>query len=435
MSKSKSLIIKNLLLFCKFFDLYGLFIKKKPKFYTTCSGIISICVISIIISTFSSFISSWLNKEKMTIIPSSISYSSVELLARNQNYEYDFNYQNYYIYWVITAILPNGTAMNTQQLKNYYNYAVIYRSVTNVEEVMTTEPCKIDYQDIFLGLDEEKIKNDAGNIAPNRICIKDHFKMGLFLNQNISSVLRPAFYFNIFKCVNSTGNNNSCASQQAIDDIIKYTYVQTSLPLTVYDFNNVKKSQKNVYDYQYTYLDKLMSKYYLYQLTPTLLYIDDGIVSEDYHLQSINFNPNLNYDPSIKNPEDPLLTVAFGLNLNFQIYYLKNMKLNEIAGNLGGLINAIFLVGRLFCLSYNSLVLRFKIIQSTFHRSNLKKERAKILPKEKTDEIGKKSIVSKIVKNFSFLSFLFPSKEVREFYKKGSKNLHEYLDNNKTDRI
>ena len=113
------------------------------------------------------------------------------------------------------------------------------------------------------------------------------------------------------------------------------------------------------------------------------------------------------------------------------MYYLKNLKLNEIAGSLGGLINAIFLLGKLLCITYNSIYLRFKIISSTFATaSNSKKENADIHPKGMVESqmTPKSSANSKIAKDFSYCSYLFPSKEVRRFYQMGSKYLHEYLD-------
>ena len=97
----------------KMFDLYGqnvnLFINKKSKFHSTASGFISIGIIFVIIYAFAQFIASWLNGEKMTIIPSAISYSIAEILAKNMTFAYDFDYHNYYLYFVFYATLPNGT--------------------------------------------------------------------------------------------------------------------------------------------------------------------------------------------------------------------------------------------------------------------------------------------------------------------------------------
>ena len=431
MQSRKTYGVKILQHIFKFFDLYGqnvnLYINKKPKFYSACSGIISMGVIVIIIFTFIGFIDSWLNNEKMTAIQSSFSYSAMELLSKNQNYEYDFNYKNYYIYWSFWAALPNGTTLVVKDLIKYYTYNVTYLNENYIPSRLETEPCKIDQQDVFLGLDEAIRESDSGKIAINRICIKDNFKMGLFPNKDISFVFEPEMYFSLYQCVNSTNNNNSCAPQEEIDEIIKYTTVQSTIPSTLFDFKNYKKPQKNIYQYHYTKLEKSMLKYYTNYMITTSLYLDNGLINDDYSHQSTNFNPNLDYDPKFRAADEPLYVLDCLLDLSFQDYYLRNEKLNEIAGNLGGLINAIFLLGKLLCITYNSIYLKFKIINSTFSHSN--KTHPDVFQKGIVKVgISKGSITAKIARNFSYCSYLFPSKDVRKFYEKGAKHLHEYLD-------
>ena len=286
-----SLVIKNLQQFFKFFDLYGqnvnLFINKKPKFYTPFSGLISMAVISIILLTFTGYISSWINNEKITPIPSSNSYSSLELLAQNQIYEYEFNYENYAIYWVISATLPDGTYFGTNDLKNYYTYHIIKGDEYFNREELISEPCKTDQMDIFLGMDEATIDQDRGKISTNRICIKDQFKLGIFPNTTIQYVVTSDLSFYMFPCVNSTSNNNSCASQEAIDEVIQYTLVQTSIPTTMYDFKNSKKLKKNVYNYHLTRLDKTLEKNYMNSLTMLCAYNNGVCISVlfDWHIE------------------------------------------------------------------------------------------------------------------------------------------------------
>ena len=231
--------------------------------------------------------------------------------------------------------------------------------------------------------------------------------------------------------MNSTDNKNSCAAQEAIDEMIKYTTVQATVPTTLYDFKNTKKSQKNVYDYRNTKIEKSMVKFYKNQIITTNLYMDDGLLYDDYQLQSTNFNPNIDYDPFIRNNSvDPLYMFVYTISFNTQNYYLRNQKINEIAGNLGGLINAIFLIGKLICIAYNSIYLKFKIIRTTFEFSSTRKQNLEISPNNMRESIinSKTSLSSKITRGFSYCSYLFPSKEVRMFYQKGSKYLYEYID-------
>ena len=427
MPSSKYFIVKTMQRTLRFFDLYGqtinFFIKKKTQFYSAFSGLIRIGVIVIIIFTFTGFISSWVNKEKMIVIPSSISYSVGELLTKNESYEYQFDYKNYYIYWVIAADFPDGTSLVTEELKNYFSYSIRYTSELGIDQELFTEPCKTDQMDEFIGLDEAVIKKDMGNTNDYRICIKNGFKMGLFPDNKTSMVYYPSFTFQIYQCVNSTKNNYSCATEEAIDEIIKYSYVQTTIPTTAFDFNNIKKPQKNNYDYKITYFDKSIRKRYINDMTTTKLYTDYGLISDDYRVESTNFNPKIDYDPYIRQSvDDPLFQFTCNVGFNFQFYYLRNLKLNEVIGSLGGLINAVVLLGKFFSLTYNSINLRMEIIKSTFSKSNSKAA----FPKNIFD--SQKTISAKILRSFSYCANLFPSKEVRTFYQKGSQNLHEYLD-------
>ena len=114
------------------------------------------------------------------------------------------------------------------------------------------------------------------------------------------------------------------------------------------------------------------------------------------------------------------------MNQNFQIYYQRNQKINEIAGSLGGLLNAIFLLGKLVCFTYNAIYLRLKIIRFTFSNISPKPYNAEIFPKPKNSSKG--SISSMLPLQFVSFRGCFPTKQALAFYKKGAANLHEYLD-------
>ena len=95
-------------------------------------------------------------------------------------------------------------------------------------------------------------------------------------------------------------------------------------------------------------------------MTTTKLYTDYGLISDDYRVESTNFNAKIDYDPYIRQSvDDPLFHFTCGFN--FQFYYMRNLKLNEDIGSLGGLINAVVLLGKFFSLTYNSINLRIEI--------------------------------------------------------------------------
>ena len=417
---------------CKLFDLYGqnvnLFINKKPKFYSTFSGIMSIGVIFIIIYAFQGFISSWVNREKMVVISSSISLGVSELLTSNKTYAYEFDYTNYYVYFIVEAFLPNGTLLRNEALSKYVTYNYTYFSNDFIYEPLQWEYCQVQYQDVFLGLDEDTQNQDKGKINKNRICVRDSFQMGLFPDPVNQRVNQPEFYFSVYPCINSTNNNNSCASAAEQDEMMNYLVVQTSIPTTLYDFRNSQQPQKTFYDYQNIKLDKSLVKEYSNGIIPTLLYTDYGLIYDDYRLIETSFNPKISYDPKVRQQSDPYFVFDFMVDQNFQMYYQRNQKINEIMGSLGGLLNAIFLIGKLVCYTYNSLYLKFKIIKATF--SNYSKGFSRFSTKEvfPKAKLERGSVSTAIMSNFSCCNYLFPSKEVRNFYQKGAKHLHEYLD-------
>ena len=98
-------------------------------------------------------------------------------------------------------------------------------------------------------------------------------------------------------------------------------------------------------------MDTNFLKKYIISLVPTFLYTDNGLINEDYQLDSVNFNEeSRSYDPGLRQPSDPLFTYTFRIITSVQSYYLRNLKLNEVIGSLGGIINAIFLIGK-YCAS------------------------------------------------------------------------------------
>lgn len=417
---------------CKLFDLYSqnvnLYISKKPKFNSTFSGIISLGVIFLIGFAFSQFLISWINGSKMTIIPSAISWSISEILAKNMTISFDFDYQNYYVYFVVTAYLPNGTTLLTKDLEKFVSYNFTYFTTDGNYELLQPDACRMQYEDVFLGFDQEKIKSDVGISKKNRICIKEPFQMGLYPDIPTKQVKQPEFYFSVYTCENSTENNNSCASNQEIDEMLKYIQIQTSIPTTIYNFQNTGKPQSNFYDYQNIQLDKSLVKYYQNSLIPTYLYTDYGLITEDYQLMETNFNPRIFYDPKVRKNRDPLFIFDFIVGQNFQIYYQRNQKINEIIGSLGGLLNAILLIGKIICYTYNSIYLRFKIIKATFSIPRKIETIGNSFSKGRENLTNSAFLRLQISKKFSYFKYLFPTKEVRTFYQRGSNRLHEYLD-------
>ena len=419
--KTQKKIVKTTRTLLKYFDIYGqnvnLYINKSPKLRSACSGLISLAIIVMISYTLIGVILSWMNREKMRVITSELSLSISQILDKNENYKYELSYNNYNIYFSVRAFLPNGTTLINQQLRKYftYNFYLIDEKLQKVP--INYEYCKTDNYDIFLGKDKETIKRDQNKTNQNRLCLQNSVILGLFADPKLQVVHQPELHFSIKPCVNSTENRNMCSTQNEIHNIIKYTNIQASIPITFYDFQNAKNPQKNYYDYKFIDLDEALSKSYKNYLIPTLLYTDYGLINDEYRLEGTTFNPDIFYDSKIRQNDDYLFDFSFMVSPNLQMYYQKNLKVNELIGSLGGIINAIFLLGKFFCSFYNSVYIKFKMIKSTF----------------RFPDYQNPTTVTRMVSNLKYLKFtlndyFFHSKKLKNFYDKGSKSLNEYLD-------
>lgn len=418
--KTKKKLVKTTRTIFKCFDIYGqnvnLYINKSPKLRSACSGLISLAIIVLISYTLMGVIVSWMNLEKMRVITSELSLSVSQILDQNENYKYELSFTNYNLYFSVRAFLPNGTVLINQQLQNYfsYNFYLIDEKLQNVP--LNFEFCKTKNYDIFLGMDEETIQRDQDKTNQNRLCLQNSIILGLFADPKLQVVHQPELHFSLKPCVNSTRNGNTCFSKNEINNMIKYTNIQASIPIAFYDFQNAKNPQKKYYDYKFIDLDEALSKRYKNYLIPTLLYTDHGLINDDYTLEGTTFNPDIFYDPKIRQNDDYLFDFSFIVSPNLQMYYQKNLKVNELIGSLGGIINAIFLLGKFFCSFYNSIYIKFKMIKSTFRFPNYQNP----------------ATVTRMVSNFKNLKFtlndcFFNYKRLKKFYDKGSKSLHEYL--------
>ena len=419
--------------FLRYFDLYGqsinLFVSKKKKFCTAGSGCISILIIILIFQYYKTLISSWVNRQNMTLIPSEISLSVTDLLARNASYNYTFDYTNYYLYFAIRGLSPEGKFIGNKDITKYLSTSFSYMNKLGNIIPLKDEGCNTQYQDIYLGLGDEVIRKDENKTSPNLHCIQNKLEMGLFPDPNLKTVNLSLLLFSINQCVNSSANNHSCASKEEIKKMLKYIQVQSSVPKTIYDFQS-SQPNTNIYDYQLTFLDPFLTKNYNNAIIPTLLMTDEGLIDEDYKMNQINFNPDITYDPQVRDDSENLLfRMAFGVSFNMKVYRQKqNVKLSDVIGNMGGYLNLLFLMGKMICFAYNGMHLKIKIIKNTFNN--------------KISRVGSKSLCQinennqKIKLEFGFRNLcgqyfshtFWGSKEGRKFYEIGSKRLNEYLD-------
>lgn len=367
----------------KLVDLFGrpinLWISEKEKYQTYFGAIISLVMILISVYFSISLVIGWVQIDNPTTIYSTENYSVSSLLNENKSIEYIFDNKNYYIYFAVYAVLPNKTELNYKALERYFN--IEYRYAPNLDDVITTqltsETCYTRTQKDFLNLhyDEEEVSPTQQNSF--QMCVQDSFPMGIYAKLEYEGTWAPVLNFQISQCINTTENSYFCASEDEIKNMSKYVVVQASIPKTIYDFKNTSNPIKRMYKYEYYSLDWELQMRFLNELNPTFLYTDYGLFNDDYKFHSLNFNPekptlNLN----MKNNDNKIM-FQYRFIVSFQVdkYYIRNQKLNDIIGSLGGIMSILYTIGGFLCISYNRFYLNHTLINSAFRFESFPKRK------------------------------------------------------------
>ena len=209
---------------------------------------------------------------------------------------------------------------------------------------------------------------DPNKTSDWTVCVNTAYPMGLYVDEVQMIVNQSVISYTVSKCRNSTENNNFCASEDEINDIMKYVLVQASIPKSVFDFNNPINPRKRTYQYQLYHLDTGLMKYLTGQLSPIFLKTDHGLISDDYSLDSVDFNlENLASEAMFRKNENTVLKYDLVFGCMRQTYYRKNQKIYVFLANFGGVVNLIFIVGKLLCQFYNNFVLKHHLINMAFN--------------------------------------------------------------------
>lgn len=363
--------LKKLENFFLYLDMYGhrvdIYINSNRMVRSKIGAFFSVLIISFCLYTFVSNYISWRDKEYLQTISSTISLSVNELLRENKTYSFDFDSSNYGIYFVLRANI-NNTLISYQNLTKYLNHSFFFINDDGEEKPLVMENCYTRKINDFLLQTNEGLKN-YNEVSLNRWCIKDgqNVTMGLYPKSD-GMIHTPSFGYRVIKCKNSTENNFSCASDEEINKMIKFAYFQSSIPRSIFDFNDVKNPRKRAYDYRIYTLDNLFCKKFLTYLKPNYLMTDQGLLFDEYQLDSVDFNvDDLQYETAnIDDTSGVLVNFEFNFGVNQQVYYRKNLKLYNIIANLGGIINFLFIFGKILCYSYNMLILKFSLINISF---------------------------------------------------------------------
>ena len=191
----------------------------------------------------------WAHTENLQIISSSLEYNIGDLAASEKHYRnYTLDYQNYYIQFSLMSLIPNAPMISLKVLDKYFTQKFVYYEADGSVINLDYDLCSILKQNIFLESSRDPLNSDTSDINSNTLCVKNPFDLGRYLYGN--TIIPNSLIYKIFKCQNSTSNNNSCATDEEIMEMIQFISVQIQLPRTFYDFANVKMPRKRTYDTQ-----------------------------------------------------------------------------------------------------------------------------------------------------------------------------------------
>lgn len=436
---SRCPLLKNL-------DLFGIPIElsfeNQGKYRSYCGAIVSVLLFAISFSLLISQMIKWLQMDTSTVIFSTENFSINGLFAEKHNISYELNYKNYNIYFAVYADLPDKTSLTFKELEKYVKIQIKYSAsgYSNDFENIEYEYCNFRKQRMFLGVPYDEIQENETSIWS--MCLVNPLKMGLFIDEEMSDIQNPILMLEIKQCQNSTFNNNFCASQEEIVLMLKYIDIQITVPRTNYDFKNQSHPIKRLYIYEHYKPDFKFKKTIINKINPSILFSDQGLINDDYQLNSINFNSGQQIlDIYTKNEEDNIL-FEYKINLSFQIdqFYIRNQKLNSIIGSFGGLIHLFYSLGAFFCYRLNRFFLFNSLTDFTFGSGHLAKTKEKVHPKyliifqtSKTfysEDTVKTYSSPKIRFNFvkAFYSIIRFKKKEYDSYQKTRKLLNEYID-------
>lgn len=365
-----------------YLDVFGIPIqpnfKKINRFRSVFSASISFIIMALALFLLAKQFISWFEMDVSTTINSTENFSVTSLLNENRSVEYDLDYSNYGVYFVLWAALPNLTEIPYKELERYfkieYKYSPTGYPIHQID--IESEDCNVRKINDFLNLEYNKTIITEEMANPWRVCFKNPIKMGLRAYPENSVVLIPTLFLHIKQCRNSSLNNNVCASFEEIQEMKKYIQIQSSIPKAIYDFKNKSNLIKRVYKNEYYYLDLNLKKNIKTELNPTFLYKDWGLLNDDYRLDSINFDVGQQtIDFNSKNENDDVL-FEYVIHFSFQNdkYYIRNQKLNEMLGSFGGMISILYSIGSFLCFYINRILFTNSLIALTF-KCNTPKER------------------------------------------------------------
>ena len=383
---------KNFIILIDIFGHYPSFvIQNKLLHKTIFGGIITIFVIFIsIISTI--FFSQELLFRKCPYINLSTEiYNNPKRINYYNNFEFAIGIKN-----------PNNNLFEINE-SIYYIKAFLIKTIINstgtynIKENINMKSCNeifnesnINYN-LFKNLSLDNlycISNEQNNI--NDIYINEHYGNNYF--QRIEILL--------YECTNLT--NNNCSSENEINNFLNTTLSYYIINNNIRTNNHKNPFQRIINEYNYYLSNKLFIS--LNQNIHHLeIETDDGFMFTTYNKISSFKSEKIIKDVRLKdNNEKNFISFSFQLNNNIEKYYRKYYKIQDLAAQVGGIYNTIFLFCLLFLRMYEDNSYFEYLINKFFEvrfEDTLQNQK---LDQNKRKKTFSRAIVQKEIKNISY---------------------------------
>lgn len=398
------------------FDLFGypitFFFDNQARVKSKFGATFGLLIIAISLYSLSNNFKNWRDGHYYQTISSGI-YLNMDEVLNTRNYTYPMDPTVYFPYFGIISFKDNEYLFSND-LKRYFQQYMVY-----TDEYMQTRKVELENcykRDSAVFLSESYNMSDDSTYA-SRYCIKSgqNISLGLIGLPLFNGVAFPELSFVVEFCNNQT-MNNTCASEEDMKKMLEVTEFRVATPKTIYDFNNFINPKKRSYNYLRVFPDSVLNQIYVNTLYPIYLMTDNGLLSDDYEQSSIDFNTE-KLDYSVKTNAEiegsTLFKYTILVGTQKMTYFRKNTKVFELIASAGGTINMYLIIGSIFCVFYNSVLLQFHLINISFFNS--KKSKSSRPDTENT-------------RSFSFYPMFFASLMKGSVYSEAKSFLFEYLD-------
>ena len=106
--------------------------------------------------------------------------------------------------------------------------------------------------------------------------------------------------------------------------------------------------RKRNYNSQVQFLDYNVHQKILSLIYPIYVKTDNGLISEDYKINSLDFNVDRTEIKNFMRDSEDDYFFEFSTQMAYlqQTYYRKNIKIKDMISSLGGILNILVLLGK-----------------------------------------------------------------------------------------